>query len=402
MAAEFPEKTEATTTRLGTLAAIGFVGLMVYIVALLSGWRSDLDDGSVAACAALLFIAFLWCTVGGFGSVFNTLVSPVIRAYNRIIVFVVFLILAACGKLATGWLNRKPWAKSNSVLVGLIVVVLTVLSYLDVRWIFIQAPTERLEALSDRAFVAKIEGLLGGKGMVFQLPFMEFPAAPRPGKMDSIDPARAYLHSASLQWSWGVVRGTAEARWMQRTAELPPDELVRELLARRFRGLWIDTYGYLNNQSTLPQWIAAVLGRQPVVSPDGRYQFFELDAHQQLRRIQPTNRISESPLSQQHNVEGFDDAVNCDYIAGWAWDRSNPNAILSVDIYDGQTLLTTLPADRFRSDLVAASIGNGYHAYYYPFPIHLRDGRPHMIHVVISGSGRGLTNTGRSVTCRNR
>jgi phosphoglycerol transferase len=277
MTATHPENTEATTTRLGVLAGIGFVGLMLYVIAGLAGWKFPSDDGTVAACAALLFAAFIWCTVGGFGSIFNTFVSPVIRAYNRIIVYIVFFILAAYAGLATKWLVR---VKTPSFAAGLLLVALTGLAYADVFWYGPQIPNYREMANSDHEFVASVEQALGGSGMIFQLPFTEFPWAPGPGRMTGIDPARGYLNSAGLRWSWGIVRGTTEARWMQSVAVLPPAQMLTELAGKGFRGLWIDTYGYADNPSAMPAGtFAALLGRQPIVSPDKRYEFFELGQH---------------------------------------------------------------------------------------------------------------------------
>ena len=296
MTAEHPENTEATTTRLGLLAGVGFVGLMAYIVAALSGWKSGLDDETLAACAALLFTAFIWCTVGGFGSIFNTLVSPAIRGYDRIIVFVVFFILAAYATLATAWLDRNGWLKVYPLPTTLALVVLTGVSYADVHWILVQTPDERRQAISDREFVTSVERSLGGTGMVFQIPVTEFPNdGPGPGKMDSVDPIRAYVNSTSLRWSWGAVMGTEEAHWMRRTAELAPEKLVRELLSKGFRGLWIDTYGYTDDPSTMPaDKIATLLGRRPMVSADGRYLFFELDPHQPLQTLPVVREFSAS------------------------------------------------------------------------------------------------------------
>ncbi len=335
MAAEHPETTEATSARLGLLAGIGFIGLLVYIVAALAGWRSGMDDGTVAACAALLFAAFLWCTVGGFGSIFNTLVSPAIRAYDRIIVFVVFFILAAYARLATVWLNRNGWAKAHSVPTALILVVLTGVSYADVRWVISQTPDERRQATSDRQFAASIEQVLGGAGMVFQIPFKEYPGAPGPGKMDGDDPARAYLCSTSLRWSWGPVRGTEEARWMQRTAELPADQLVKELLGKGFRGLWIDTYGYADNPLSMPAGaFTALLGRKPMVSPDGRFLFFELSPHQPLQPLPVIREFSSSKppaLAAATLLEAKSDCA-VDLINGAPLASANINGQNSLDV----------------------------------------------------------------------
>lgn len=99
-------------------------------------------------------------------------------------------------------------------------------------------------------------------------------------------------------------------------------------------------------------------------------------------------------------LEGVSDTVNCSYMAGWAWDSSDPNVAVNIDILEGSTLLARLPANRFRPDLALAGIGAGYHGYYYPFPPHLKDGQPHTIRLMIAGTSIELHGvSGRSIAC---
>ena len=62
---------------------------------------------------------------------------------------------------------------------------------------------------------------------------------------------------------------------------------------------------------------------------------------------------------------GYLDIAACTSIVGWAWDPSQPDTAINVDIYDGSTKLATVTANTFRADLLAAGIGNGYHGYTY-------------------------------------
>lgn len=80
-------------------------------------------------------------------------------------------------------------------------------------------------------------------------------------------------------------------------------------------------------------------------------------------------------------------------------DRSNPAATVSVDIFDGATLIATLSANGYRPDLQSAGIGNGRHAYYYATPQTLKDGRPHVISVRVNQTNVNLSGTGRTIAC---
>ena len=64
-------------------------------------------------------------------------------------------------------------------------------------------------------------------------------------------------------------------------------------------------------------------------------------------------------------LTGYLDAVNSNSITGWAFDPNSPNNPLNVQIYINGQLKTTVAANQFRLDLLAAGLGNGYHVYNY-------------------------------------
>jgi hypothetical protein len=97
--------------------------------------------------------------------------------------------------------------------------------------------------------------------------------------------------------------------------------------------------------------------------------------------------------------EGFHDITNCNGIMGWAWDKNQPDRPIQVDIYNGDTLLATVTASDFRQDLLNAGIGNGKHAFTYPVPPRLRDGKPHSIRMRFAGTAIDLSNTSREINC---
>src|SRR5262249_17932046 len=87
------------------------------------------------------------------------------------------------------------------------------------------------------------------------------------------------------------------------------------------------------------------------------------------------------PPDIQFGVGGVVDQVDGERIAGWARDIDQPNGAVDVNIYDGETLLATLPADDFRQDLLDQGMGDGRHGFSYPTPASLKDWRPHTIRV---------------------
>lgn len=102
--------------------------------------------------------------------------------------------------------------------------------------------------------------------------------------------------------------------------------------------------------------------------------------------------------------DGYHDIADCNFIEGWAWDANSPDCPVNVNIYDGDTLLQTIPADRPRDDLARLGMGSGRHGFRYFYPSdrvgkQISDGRPHSIRVTIAGSEFALRNTPKLINC---
>jgi lysophospholipase L1-like esterase len=105
------------------------------------------------------------------------------------------------------------------------------------------------------------------------------------------------------------------------------------------------------------------------------------------------------PVAAASTYEGFHEETNCLFILGWAWDRRRPNEPMEVTLHEGGAPLATVKADRFRQDLLDAGKGNGAHAFEWPVPPSLRDGRPHQVSAKIAGTETALKHTPRQIRC---
>jgi glucose/arabinose dehydrogenase len=99
------------------------------------------------------------------------------------------------------------------------------------------------------------------------------------------------------------------------------------------------------------------------------------------------------------NYQGFHDGAGCNTIAGWGWDANDPNNPINVDIYDGASLIATVPAIQYRPDLLAEGIGNGFHGFSFTVPASLKDGMSHSVRVRFPGTTTDLGNTPRTISC---
>ena len=97
-----PCQTENEWDPIGLVASVGMIGLL--IAAFLPGTRR----WPVGPLASLLLFAVLLGTIGGLGALIGHLVTPQVRAYNRVCIFIAFLALVAVGA-AGDRLTRSNW-----------------------------------------------------------------------------------------------------------------------------------------------------------------------------------------------------------------------------------------------------------------------------------------------------
>ena len=83
-------------------------------------------------------------------------------------------------------------------------------------------------------------------------------------------------------------------------------------------------------------------------------------------------------------IDGHLDSVDGGVVVGWVWDSSAPNQPVRVDLYVGDRRRTTLVADHFRRDLVAAGKGDGRHGFAYTLLEPPRAGQP--VRVLLAGT----------------
>ena len=110
------------------------------------------------------------------------------------------------------------------------------------------------------------------------------------------------------------------------------------------------------------------------------------------------NRLLHSLVTAPPNYRGFVDAMNCNVISGWAADTNRLNTPIEVSIYDGDTLVTTVPANLFRQDVADFLGDNGQHGFTIPTPPSLQTGQ-HTVSVRFESSTTNLSNSPNTIRC---
>jgi hypothetical protein len=98
----------------------------------------------------------------------------------------------------------------------------------------------------------------------------------------------------------------------------------------------------------------------------------------------------------------IDEGTDSKKIIGWAWDKTQPDAAVTVEIYDGTVRIGTVPADAFRQDLLNAGVGNGKHGFEFRMPARVRDGAIHQIRVKIAGTDKFLEGSPKKIQYTRR
>jgi phosphoglycerol transferase len=263
---------ENDTSSLGVVGSIGFLFLLGAIFS-----RRELP-GLIEALSRINIAAVLLGTIGGVGVLFNLLVSPQIRAYTRISVFIAFFSLVGVAWLLDTLSKRLPTPRLRLVYhVGLaVVLVVGVLDQTGTSFFFIpEYEKTKQEYESDADFVSRIEASLPAHAMIFQLPYMPFPESPPLHKMRPYEHYKAYLHSKTLRWSYGAPLGEKEDRWQQAVAAQPAPELLQSVSAAGFSGIYVNLDGYEDRGAKLKGELTAALGVQPIVNREGNLVFFK-------------------------------------------------------------------------------------------------------------------------------
>ena len=278
---------------LGPVAAAGFIGLLLVGLIVLVGRPARAGPPVVRHAAAATMLAFLIGTIGGISTVIALLVTPQLRAWNRISIFIAFFAFLAVA-VALGALGRRlgthPLRQAAFAAVLGAVLVFGLWNQVTYNHV---PPYELATSYElDRRFVSEIDQRLPPDASVFQLPYVPFPESRQVVDLYENDLLRGYLHSEDLRWSAGATKGRPED-WVDDLAGLPTATVLDAAAAAGFAGLYIDRFGYADRAAALEDEVRGLLGSEPLVSAYGRTSFFDLRNHRtRLEATHPPEEVA--------------------------------------------------------------------------------------------------------------
>jgi phosphoglycerol transferase len=273
-----PLVNENDQATLGLVGSLGFVFLLGWAALRLLGanlkWLNRDDQQTLSLTALLTLASTLLATIGGLGSVFALVVSPQIRSYNRISIFIGFFALLAVVLLIdrAGARLLRPSAKGFYYF-GLALLGAIGLSDQTTPGFVPDYSSVRAAFRSDARFVREIEKKVPPGAMIFQLPYMTYPEA------SSYDLARGYLHSRTLRWSYGAMMNERSDLWTRSAQEQPAPEMVRRLAEAGFSGIYLDRKLLSDRGPAAEEELSRILGEQPLISQESQLSFFSLEAY---------------------------------------------------------------------------------------------------------------------------
>ena len=265
---------EGDGSALGTCCAGGFCFLLLTLVA---GYRGPRHRELIRGLGRLNLCAFLIGTLGGVGAILALTISPQIRAYARVGIFISFFSAMAFAAILDE--IRRRWTRPGlydwifrCALAGILVAGL--LDQTTPANVPLYGHASE-QYHNDAEFAARAERLLPRGAMVLQLPFVRFPEYPPPYHMGPYDHLRPYLHSVSLRWSYGAMKGRYWDAWQGRLLAWPIEDVVEAAAVAGFGALYVDRNGYADRGASIQTTLRG-MGLTPIESLDGRLWLYDV------------------------------------------------------------------------------------------------------------------------------
>ena len=277
---------------LGLVAAIGFlaaIGMVVYSVTgrfrsrQAGSFRNEARRGALYNLSTLVIIGFLISTVGGFSLLLAMFTSD-LRGWNRMSIFLSLFCVGIAGLLFDLAFDR--FLRDRRLRVGVRPVIAAVLSILIVGVGFFDqtAPavavphyaSNQKRFQDDAHLVSAIEASVPRGSQILQLPYFRFPEESNMNGAVVSDQLMPYLHSTTLRWSGGGIKGRPLVEWQGALGRLSVPQLLASASCANFAGVLVDTRAYGKPGAATATAIQSELGAPTATADSGRYEYFGL------------------------------------------------------------------------------------------------------------------------------
>jgi phosphoglycerol transferase len=267
-------------------AYLGLFGVAGFLYLIFIALGGPVAIERIRTLSLLNLAAVLLGTIGGFSSIFSFLVSPTIRSYNRVCVYIGFFSLLSLALVAEKAAARWISTLSGRFLLG---AGLAAVLWLGINDQYAMGPNyaqAKREFVQAEAFVAKIERAVPPNSAIYQFPY--FPLSER----RDYSLLAPYLYSKTLRWSFGSVLGRRGDAWHSRIAALPIERAVEAIALSGFAGAYVARDQIADRGASLEATLQSLLGQPQVVSVTGHAAFYSLGEYsEKLRKSLGTNEF---------------------------------------------------------------------------------------------------------------
>jgi phosphoglycerol transferase len=293
----FPLNNENLSSTLGFFGILGFVLLLFIILLTLSGRNCD---NRLKVTALIVLVLFMFGTIGGFGSLFAMLISPSIRAWNRISIFISFGALLGLFLSLQLLLQHQFSGRRLQYFSLVLATIIAVIGFFDQTTPACLPCNKQAQALYDyeQHFIQAIEQSMPQGAAIYQLPYIEFPEGPPVGTVQSYELASGYIHSKDLRWNFGGMKGRPGDLFYRSLAQEPIKTQLETIQKLGFSGIYIDCRGFADHGKAIISELTRLLNNPPtLIRDDNEIVFF---------RIKPEHQVQVEGVDAQLIIESLD------------------------------------------------------------------------------------------------
>lgn len=270
-----PLVNENATSSLGVVGSIGLVAVFALILASLAGVKIN---RVISIASLIVLVLFMFGTIGGFGSIFAQVITPSIRAWNRISVFIGFGVLLILFMVIQTEIQKRFAGRRLLIATSLITIILLLAGLYDQTASPCKACNEQARNAfnMDRDFIRSIENSLPKGSSIYQLPYMPYPEVPPLYRLPDYGLSVGFLHSSSLHWSYGGMKGRSGDLFYRSLSKEPITKQLEVIKKLGMAGIYIDKRGFADNGNALIKQLTDLLGTSPTLTrSDGEIVFFK-------------------------------------------------------------------------------------------------------------------------------
>jgi phosphoglycerol transferase len=279
-----------------SLGIVGSLGLVILAGVLAQSLSGKVIDSRLGLLALIGIILILFGTIGGLGSVFSMLATPLIRGWNRISIFISYAAIAAFFIALQIFIEQRHRFWKIKFVTPVIAFALIIFSIYDQTTWACKSCNLALQTSFkiEKGFIDDLENLLPKGSAIYQLPYMYFPENPGLHRLPDYEHAIGFSNSKDLHWSYGGIKGRKGDNFFRTLAKEPIKKQVEVIQNLGFNAIYIDRRGFADNANAVLSELKIMVGDPIATRKDGEIVVFQ---------VTPTNTSSLKNLTFDQIVE---------------------------------------------------------------------------------------------------